>query len=75
MLVQLGQNNNSLVFCFFMKYLLMLLLGAIVPLTSFAAPLAPQNPYKNPTDDGNAKEITVVGSDKGQEDSFINVVK
>lgn len=40
-----------------------------------AAPLNPDNPFIKPTDDGNAREVNVVGTEKGQEDSFVNVVK
>ena len=47
----------------------------IVPSVLFAAPFSPKNTYEDPTYDGNAREISTVGTDTWQQDSFVNVVK
>ena len=42
---------------------------------SFAQLTNNQNPFTNPTDEGGSKDLAIVGSGTGQQDSFVNVVK
>jgi hypothetical protein len=63
-----------------MKKLFALLLAPVLALSlfvgmSFAQLSNNQNPYTNPSDEGGSKELAVVGSGTGQQDSFVNVVK
>lgn len=63
-----------------MKKLLSLLVAPVLALSlfvgmSFAQLSNNQNPYTNPADEGGSKELAVVGSGTGQQDSFVNVVK
>ena len=63
-----------------MKKLFSLLLAPVLALSlfvgmSFAQLSNNQNPYTNPSDEGGSKELAVVGSGTGQQDSFVNVVK
>ena len=50
-------------------------IATIVPSVLFAAPFSPNNTYEDPTYDGNAREVTTLGTSAGQQDSFVNVVK
>jgi hypothetical protein len=36
--------------------------AAIIPSVLFAAPFSPQNTYKDPAYDGNAREVTALGT-------------
>lgn len=47
----------------------------VLPGVLFAAPFSPNNTYEDPTYDGNAREVTTLGTSAGQQDSFVNVVK
>jgi hypothetical protein len=37
--------------------------------------LKPQNMHIDPTDDGNAMDVNTVGTNDGQQDAFVNVIK
>jgi preprotein translocase subunit Sss1 len=47
----------------------------LLPVSSLAAPLSPNNTFQDPSYDGNARDVTTLGTSEGQQDSFVNVVK
>lgn len=62
-----------------MKKLLLALVAPLAAFTlvgmSFAQITNTQNPYTNPTDPGDSTNVASPGTGKGQQDSFVNVVK
>gem|GEM_PF-6312405 len=54
---------------------MILAVALIIPGVLFAAPFSPNNTYEDPTYDGNARDVTTLGTAQGQQDSFVNVVK
>lgn len=82
---ELARDHKFYLVSFMMKYLawwsksVVLALVCVVSLmwSLASAQWNPDNPYKNPSDDGNAWKIAVPGAkdSKGTQDSLVNVIK